>query len=282
MSKSSRKEGTVENGEAGGRDMPETGRSTTTKTTSIAHDDTGTHVDSRTGQGNMYKLAAGQWNPFVGCEFDCIYCGPSFQKNAKRRRKACEECYQYTPHEHPERLELRPSRTGYGQFIFTCSHGDVSFCSDDFLRLMVARIRELPDRTFLLQSKDPATFARIDKWPANVILGTTIETNRDDLCAKASKAPPPSKRHANLMAINHPTKMVTIEPVMDFDLDTLVGWVSDMAPALVWIGYDSKKCGLQSPPLDKVRELHWQLSLLQIPVILKRIPLAVSPTAKKA
>jgi len=223
-------------------------------------------------KGNMYKLAAKQWNPFLGCEFDCTYCGPSFQKNAKRRKPACGDCYRYTPHEHPERLSNPMPRTRYGQFIFTCSHGDVSFCSDEYLQRIVARIKELPGRTFLLQSKNPATFSRIDKWPANVVLGTTIETNRDDLATAVSSAPAPSQRYADLVAIDHATKMVTVEPALDFNTEILLGWIQDIAPALVWIGYDSKKCGLVSPSLDKVRELHWQLGMLQIPVILKTIP----------
>jgi len=57
---------------------------------------------------NMYP-AAKTWNPFKGCEFDCLYCVPSFQAQAKRQKHRCLECYKYQPHEHPERLDSIPS-----------------------------------------------------------------------------------------------------------------------------------------------------------------------------
>lgn len=219
---------------------------------------------------NMYKLAVKRWNPFAGCRFDCRYCRPSFQAQAKRQRKRCQQCYRYEPHEHPKRLTDSLARTGFMQFIFTCASGDVAFCSTGFLERIVERMRQEKDKTFLLQSKDPTTFERV-KFPPNVILGTTIETNRDDLCASVSVARPASERCRSLRDLDHPLKMVTIEPVMDFDLDVMVGWIREIKPAMVWIGYDSRRSGLVEPPLEKVKALHWELSLLKIPVVLKTI-----------
>ena len=63
---------------------------------------------------------------------------------------------------------------------------------------------------------NPATFRRV-KWPRNVILGVTIETNRDDLAMRVSRAPPPSKRFRDFLAVEHEPKMVTHEPIMEFD-----------------------------------------------------------------
>lgn len=223
-----------------------------------------------TATNNMYKLAVKRWNPFAGCRFDCRYCRPSFQAQAKRQRKRCGQCYNYEPHEHPKRLTDSLPRTGYAQFIFTAASGDVAFCSTAYLERVVARMREEKDKTFLLQSKNPATFKRVE-FPRNVILGTTIETNRDRLCAGVAKAPPPSKRYEALRDLDHPLKMVTIEPVLDFDLEVLLQWITEIKPVMVWIGYDSRRCNLVEPALEKVRELHWRLSLLKIPVILKKI-----------
>jgi hypothetical protein len=109
------------------------------------------------------------------------------------------------------------------------------------------------------------------KFPGNVILGTTIETNRDELCAAAGKAPPPSRRCQALRHLDHPLKMVTVEPVMDFDVAVMVRWIKTIRPVLVWIGYDSRRCNLVEPPLEKVKALHWELSKLGFPVLLKKI-----------
>ena len=220
--------------------------------------------------GNMYQLSVEQWNPFVGCQFNCFYCRPSFQAQAKRRLHDCRACYDYTPHEHPERLTADLPRTKYMQFIFTCASGDVTFCSTPYLERIVDRICREPNKTFLIQSKNPATFNRV-VFPKNVILGSTIETNRDALCQAIAKAPPPSERFRDLLAVQHPLKMVTVEPVMDFDLDVMVDWITEINPVMVWLGYDSKRAKLPEPPLDKVRELHWELSRRKITVILKTI-----------
>lgn len=225
-------------------------------------------------QGNMYKLSAEQWNPFVGCHFDCAYCRQSFQAQAKRQLHNCYDCYGYKPHEHPNRLTESLPRTGYMQFIFTCASGDVAFCSTPYLERIVQRIRKEANKTFLIQSKNPATFNRV-MFPENVILGTTIETNRDALAQAVAKAPPPSQRYADLLAIKHPLKMVTVEPVMDFDLDVMVDWIARISPVMVWLGYDSKRAKLPEPPLEKVRELHWELARRRITVMLKTIPARV-------
>lgn len=221
-------------------------------------------------QRNMYQLSVKQWNPFVGCRFDCSYCRQSFQAQAKRQLHNCRKCYDYEPHEHPSRLEDPLPRTGFMQFIFTCASGDVAFCSTPYLERIADRIRSEPDKTFLIQSKNPATFNRVS-FPQNVILGMTLETNRDDICRKIAKAPQPSQRFRDMLAVRHPMKMVTVEPVLDFDLDVMLNWITEINPVMVWLGYDSKRAKLPEPPLEKVRDLHWELSKRKITVMLKTI-----------
>jgi len=206
----------------------------------------------------MYKLSVQQWSPFKGCKFGCPYCKKSFQAQAKRQRKRCPQCYTFEPHEHEKSLGQALKRTGFMQFIFTCSLGDISFCPTDYLNKIVDRIRHEPTKTFLLQTKNPATFNRV-KFPANVILGITLETNRDDLCRGVSKAPPPSKRVADFIQVQHHQKSITIEPVMDFDLDAMVTMIEQINPVVVWLGYDSKRSGLPEPSLEKVHQLQWEL-----------------------
>jgi hypothetical protein len=156
------------------------------------------------------------------------------------------------------------------QFIFTIANGDVAFCPTSYLDLILDQIRFHNDKWFLIQSKNPATFNRT-VFPINVVLGTTIETNRDDLYQGTSKAPLPSRRFEDFLRINHPYKMVTCEPIIDFDVDIMVEWVKNINPCMVWLGYDSKRNYLPEPELRKVKLLHWKLSKLGYVVILKEI-----------
>ena len=218
----------------------------------------------------MYQLSAGQWNPYVGCAFYCSYCKSSFQAQLKRwAKKHCAKCYDFCPHEHPERLTQKLPMTGYMQFVFACSSGDIAFCEKNYLMKIVARMESEPATTFLLQSKWPLTFRRVD-FPKNVILGTTLETNRDDLYKEISNAPRPSSRYISLLDIRHPLKMITIEPVIDFDKNVMIDWVTNINPCMVWLGYDSRQSRLPEPSLEKVKNLYWELGQRGFTVILKK------------
>jgi len=239
----------------------------------------------------MYKLSVKQWNPFVGCLNQCTYCGSSFQAQLKRWAKQhCEKCYQFKPHLHPERLEQPLPRTGFMQFIFTCSNGDIAYCPTHYLEAIIKRIKREPDKTFLIQSKNPKTFNRV-KFPRNVILGTTIETNNGSFMHMAhhysspaefskvsryeliSKAPHPVQRIIDLKVLVHPLKMLTYEPVLSFNLEPMLEYVETINPCMIWLGYDSKPKvnKLPEPPLWKFNALHWELSKRGYIVVLKTI-----------
>ena len=133
---------------------------------------------------NMYPDVK-TWNPFKGCNFDCTYCVPSFKKQALRQKKNCMRCYRYEPHEHPKRLPRSP---GKDDLIFACGDSDISFCAPSFVQQIIEAIRTRPEKTYYLQSKKPACFEPFLKLlPKNVILLTTLETNRDEGYKKVSK-----------------------------------------------------------------------------------------------
>jgi hypothetical protein len=70
---------------------------------------------------------------------------------------------------------------------------------------IIEAIRTRPEKTFYLQSKKPACFEPFLKLlPKNVILVTTLETNRDEGYDKFSKAPPPSERYQQFKALRLP------------------------------------------------------------------------------
>lgn len=224
--------------------------------------------------GNMYELSKAQWNPFKGCEFDCIYCRESFQRMEKRDAHGCADCISYKPHAHAEALTKSLPATEFMEFIFTCASGDIAFCDDEYLSRIVTRIRNEPNKSFLLQSKNPVTFNRI-RFPRNVVLGTTLETTFDDGYERISKAPHPSQRFLDFLALDHPTKVVTLEPLIEFDLDVMVAWLEELRPRFIWIGLDSKSCltrkhGIAEPSIDKVMDLYRQLGSRGHVVMLKK------------
>lgn len=204
-------------------------------------------------RSRMYDNAK-TWNVFKGCGFFCAYCEPSFQKQSKRQKK-CMRCYRYIPHWHEERLSRIPS----ADVIFVCGSADISFCAPKHTRKIINRIKEhnmkCPYKTYYFQSKRPEYFKKfLTEFPDNVILVTTLETNRDSGYHKISKAPAPTVRYHQFRNLEYPRKVVTIEPVMNFDLDVFPGWIIDLDPEYVWLGYNSRPAQVQlpEPPIGKV------------------------------
>jgi hypothetical protein len=224
-----------------------------------------------TPQKNMYSKSKKQWNPFVGCGFDCLYCKPSFKRQVQRvgYMQQCEDCKTYKPHYHENRLEDSFPRTKEDEFIFTCASGDISFCSTPFFKKIIQVIESKADRTFLLQSKNPATFNRVE-IPENVMLGITLESNRDDLVKAVSKAPAPSKRVKDFLVIDHSRKTVTIEPILSFDHDVMLKMIKDINPEMIWLGFNSKiKPVLPEPTQKEFNNLHKALKKEGFKVTLK-------------
>lgn len=171
-------------------------------------------------------------------------------------------------------------RTAEGEFIFLCSMGDVAFCDNKHFKRLIEFVRKHGDRTFLLQSKDPGkAFMRIKEYPPNLILGITLETNRDAGYDRVSDAPKPSKRYADFLNVRHSRKMVTIEPVLAFDLDELVNMVTKLKPCMTWVGFNSKETKrptVPAPTLEEFRALQKYLKKSGLDVIVKSmIPLPV-------
>lgn len=203
---------------------------------------------------NMYSDSVKQWNVFKGCQYDCVYCKKSFQHQSRRQKNRCMNCYTYKPHFHEERLYERLPKTEGDQFVWVGSSEDISFCKDGQFERILNRIRKLNDRTFFLQTKNPAWFEKW-KFPDNCLLGITLETDsKYDYC-KYSTAPLPLQRMVDFKGINHARKCVTIEPIMEFDYDIFRKWIRIICPERVYIGYDTKKCGLPEPPLVKTLRL---------------------------
>jgi len=52
--------------------------------------------------------------------------------------------------------------------------------------------------------------------------------------------------------LDYPRKVVTIEPVLDFDLEIFTEWIKSLNPEYVWIGYNSRPKQVKLPePFEK-------------------------------
>jgi len=148
---------------------------------------------------------------------------------------------------------------GKGRFIFVGS-------STDMLaeQVPIEWIRQVLDRcslfknTYLFQTKNPARIFdhRLSlAFPEETIFGTTIETNRE---LSISRIPVPRERVYWISKVMR--TMVSIEPIMDFDLHVMIAWMKEINPLFVSIGADSKGHSLPEPTPEKVNALIEELS----------------------
>lgn len=210
--------------------------------------------------GNMYGDSIHQRNFYKGCKYKCRYCEDSFKRQAKRQKEVinkngvkqgCNKCYKYIPHAHLDRLQKPFPQTTGDQFIWMASSGDITFANKDWIQQAINVIRKHPDKTFFFQSKNPSCFNRWE-FPENVILGITLETNRDQYYKLVSNAPLPKQRFLDFLTVKHPRKSITIEPILKFDLPALFHMVKSINPERIYIGYDTKNSGLPEPKLADV------------------------------
>lgn len=197
----------------------------------------------------MFKSIDETWNVFVGCEFDCSYCNA--QKAALTRLRHLER---YKDGFKPHLVESELKRTFKpGQFIFVGYMGDIAFASSKARTAILERIQQFPQTRFLLQSKNPIIFEGVDypKWD-NLVFGTTIESNRH---YKQTKAPEPYDRYRSMVWQQHPHKFISIEPIMDFDLEVLLRWMRSIRPEIIEVGADNYHNHLPEPPWGKVERL---------------------------
>lgn len=198
----------------------------------------------------MFKTVTKTWNPVIGCLHDCVYCWARDLAEGKLKVRSGKYVDGFEPRFFERELtkKFKP-----GQFVFVSDMGDLygKWVPRDWILRVLAIEQAFPEVNFLNQTKNPERFHEF--WfPPNAYLGTTIETNRD---YGVTKAPSPATRYLELWIIEHPHKFVSIEPIMDFDLDELVGWMRDIKPDIIEIGADNYGHGLPEPPWEKVERL---------------------------
>ena len=143
---------------------------------------------------------------------------------------------------------------GSEKVIFVGSATDLfgEWVSESKIKRILDYCREFSS-TYLFQSKNPSRFKNfLEFFPENTVIGTTLETNRK---YDVSQAPQPSERYQKFRALDWSRKMISVEPIMDFDLEKFVSWIKSIDPEFVSIGADSKSNELVEPSTEKVEDL---------------------------
>lgn len=223
-------------------------------------------------RGNMYTWVTHTHSHLYGrCAHRCSYCYAMRMRQWDPRLAAANKNKTYLASN--ERTANYNGRLINGDVVprvYFLEHMNDLFApgiSPAWISAILAHARQYPSHEYVIQTKNPARAERyLANFPANHLIGTTIETNRD--MSAVSRAPSAIERAVAIRNIGRAGHriFVTIEPIMDFDLLALATILVDIRPTFVTIGADSKGTGLPEPSAEKVIDLLDILKMKKIPI----------------
>lgn len=211
-------------------------------------------------KGRMFKSVGWTWSPIGGCSHNCKYCW------AKSLMKRWGKTFEPQLRKH----FFKDKMPNDGTWIFVGSMGD-TFCKgvprEWIVKLFDFIQNDKSNNIYLLQTKNPDRFhefiGQLVKIKDKIVLGTTIETNRE---TPWSEAPPTRHRAINLSIFSdfHFTVFLSLEPLSDFDLDEMefyVGMINPIPPGAIEIGLENYTHFTVHPPDEKIIALvNWMRS----------------------
>lgn len=184
------------------------------------------------------------WNTVKGeCPHGCHYC---YMKRWGKQSPL-----------HFDEKELKTD-LGSGNTIFVGSSCDM-FANEVSNKWIIKTLHrcEWFDNQYLFQTKNPGRFYDFERYlPESVILGTTIESDIEHTAM--GNAPPVVERALSIMSLAKDgyETTITIEPIMDFNVDWLVGLIARCDPDWINIGSNTNhKVKLPEPSPEKVLKL---------------------------
>jgi len=212
----------------------------------------------KTSRRRIYDFVNNTWNPVVGCTHNCVYCWS--------RKLAATRLRRYSQYENgfrPTLVESKLRFVGRNKCTFVSDMGDL-FC-DAVPHEWISRVLEIarsahPSNVWFFETKNPRRFNEfIAEFPKKSILSASIESNINH---RLSGAPAPVSRYNAMKKVNWHMKHVAIEPILEFDFDTLVAWIKSLNLYAVTIGWNnpSDYSGpLPEPSFQKVERLRVEL-----------------------
>ena len=195
----------------------------------------------------MYDFVTHTSNPIKGlCSIGCSYC---YMRTF------------YTRYGHDKTLRLDEKELncnyGRGKFIFVGSSTDM-FASDvknEWILKVYDHCVQYGQNRYLFQSKNPSRFLDPNLFSHPLMcrkdllcFATTLETNRE--YPVVSKAASKQERVLAMRKIREMgySVMITMEPIMDFDIEEVVSMLEFVRPFQVNIGCDTSKSLLLPEP----------------------------------
>jgi len=218
-------------------------------------------INNRSDVRKMFSIEQKTWNPVTGCLHYCNYCWARSLASAELKNSD-----RYKEVFHP-RINVEEFRRKFkkGDFVFVSIMGDLfgDFIPREWILKVLEYTRRFPETYFVYLTKNPERYENfLNSMPKNTILGATIETNRDEMYleSKISRAALPSMRYNAMKELAWDKKFISIEPILDFDVNVFYEWIKDMSPFMVYVGYDYYDFKLPEPSLEKTNKLLEELS----------------------
>lgn len=181
------------------------------------------------------------WNPVVGCSgAGCAvrdHCWA--RKQARRQSQRCRHCADFFPHVHLERLE-DPLHVKKPSLVGCCFMGDLfdPLIANANRRLVFRAMESAPWHTFLLLTKQPQNVDRSERYPGNLILGVSVNTQEDLWRVPCLKANYPGR------------KAVSFEPLLE-----PMGNVAPLLSGIEWVIIGAQTRPSVQPKAEWVRIL---------------------------
>jgi len=203
-------------------------------------------------KGNMYEFVNATWNPLAGaCPHGCSYCST----NKLMRYPAIKNKYTGEPRLDEKQL----TNLGKDNFIFVCAQNDLfaDGVPDSVILPILDHCAKF-DNKYLFQTKNPDNVLDFINHPAieKSVICTTIES--DIFYPEImGNTPQPMQRSMAMHKISYLINTyVTVEPIMDFNLEHFVQMIHRCNPQQVNIGANSfPKIHLPEPSKEKVLQL---------------------------
>lgn len=207
-------------------------------------------------KGQMYPWVTHTHSHLAGkCPHGCSYC--YVQAMTKRFPNMAER------YSGPVRLIESELKVNYGsgKTIFIDHMNDLfaEAVPMETIERVIGHCNEYPGNTYVFQTKNPERYSDIgifEQLPSGAVLGTTIESQYF-YPEIMHGSPRPVSRYMGMLQVQDCgfKLFVTIEPVLKFDLDTLLSWICELRPDFVNIGADSKGIGLPEPSGEELHAL---------------------------
>lgn len=199
--------------------------------------------------GRMYKFITHTWNPIRGrCSHNCSYC---YMKQigwpvGESDSHFTENCFNVN--------------LGNNNYIFIGS--SIDLFSESIPSEWISMILDYCNRfknKYFFQSKNPRRFLEFIEHPIikNSTLCTTIESNRCYI--EMGNTPSIEERMLIMSKLSNEgfETYITIEPIMDFDLEEMLNIMKTCNPKQINIGVNSnpKRFPISEPDSNKAKEL---------------------------